>query len=86
MSTPQDHYTPAQREALCKAWDMLCEHFEHVIVVLATTPPDDPCATVFDCNYHGGFANAIGLAERAKHKWLTEAMGGQDLEDHWKKE
>lgn len=76
--------TEAQREALRKAWDLLCEHFEGVVVAYSTTCQDDGNESVFDCNYHGGFTTAIGIVERAKHMWLRADAGSKP--DHWTEE
>lgn len=77
--------TDSQYEALTKAWELLCEHFDKCIVAFETEDSDDgePLSNVFDCNYHGGIAPAIGLCERAKFKWLKG--DGTDEDDPWKK-
>lgn len=77
--------TDAQHEALSKAWEILCEHFDSCIVAYETEDTEDgePLSNVFDCNYHGGVCDAIGLAERSKHQWLN--LRGTDEDDPWKK-
>lgn len=57
--------TDAQVGARDKAWELLKEHFEHVIVCYDTEVVDGT-DRAFECNYHGGITTAIGLCERAK--------------------
>jgi translation initiation factor 2 alpha subunit (eIF-2alpha) len=61
--------TEAQNAALERAWEMLKEQFEHVIVAFETECREGT-DRVFDCNYHGGPVMAVGLAEKAKQTFL----------------
>jgi hypothetical protein len=63
--------TPAQMGALDKAWDMLEEHFDHVLLLIDTEAPEGE-DRVFQCGYHGGITAAIGLCERAKIQIVEE--------------
>lgn len=70
--TTPDPMTDSQRQALQKAWDILTEHFDHVLVV-ADWESDDHKGN--RCNahegwWHGGSIPAIGLAEFAKDRIL----------------
>ena len=78
--------TAAQKDALTKAWQLLCEHFDYAIVAYETSiEKADQCVSTFDCNYHGGISPALGLIERAKNEWLNTDDSPDDEED-WKKE
>jgi hypothetical protein len=64
--------TAPQRQALQKAWDILTEHFDHVLVVADWESDDEHGER---CNAHegwwyGGSIPAIGLAEFAKDRIL----------------
>lgn len=70
-----------QEEALKKAWAILIENFDHCIVAYETednSPEDKEPTNIFDASYHGGLASGIGLAERAKHKWLKDKPEDRD--------
>lgn len=71
--TEADPMSPAQREAMQKAWDLLTEHFERVLLVID-----------FECEgengkrqdahqgfWHGGALSAIGMCEYAKDRVLN---------------
>ena len=59
--------TPAQDEALKKAWDLLSEHFEHVLLVVDF---EVVSGDAHECWWHGGALTAIGMAEFAKDRLL----------------
>jgi hypothetical protein len=71
----QDPMTKAQREAVCKAWDLLTEHFEgSLLVVDWETDQRDENGTAQDARvgyWHGGSMRAIGLAVFAKDRVLN---------------
>lgn len=62
--------TDSQWNALNKAWEMLKEHFDHVIIAYDTEAREGT-DRITEVNYHGGTTSAIGLAEKAKYKLLT---------------
>jgi hypothetical protein len=78
MSEPHNHekLTGAQNEAINKAWELLREHFEAVIIAYDTeaVTGTDRCQS---WNYHGGLLRAIGLAEYVKHEALEEPESSQ---------
>lgn len=56
--------TEAQREAIQKAWDLLSEHYDHVLVILDwRTEQDDDAHVAY---WHGGALCALGMAEFAR--------------------
>lgn len=71
-STP-DPMSKPQREALQKAWDILTEHFDHVLVVANWECEDDEGkrSDAHEGWWHGGSIAAIGLAEFAKDRILN---------------
>lgn len=64
--------TQAQIEARDRAWEMLREHFDCVILAYDTEVAEgaDRC---FEANYHGGITAAIGLCERAKLRMMDRS-------------
>lgn len=72
--------TEAQWEALLKTWEILKEHFDHVIVAYDTECRDGTDRT-FECNYHGGITTAVGLAEKAKVKFIKQSFADEEDED-----
>lgn len=66
---PPDDLTPAQEEALKKAWDILGEHFDRVLLVVDTETPQgqQDAHAVF---WQGGALPAIGMASYAHQRLL----------------
>lgn len=66
-----DSKTPAQQQALEKAWDLLCEHFERVLLVVDfEIEHNGKLADQHSGFWHGGALAAIGAAEYAKQRIL----------------
>lgn len=69
-----DPMTPAQREALDKAWNILAEHFERVLLVIdwdvETGEDRNSRVNAHECLWHGGSLSAIGLAVFAHDRIL----------------
>lgn len=53
--------TPAQIEALQKAYTTLGEHFDHVVIVLNWDTDEDIPSTGTKMEYKGGAMTALGL-------------------------
>ena len=72
--TDNDTMTPAQRESCQKAWVLLSEHFDNVLLVLNWELPDNDAngqlQESHEGYWHGGAVTAIGLAEFAKTRIL----------------
>jgi len=67
-----DDMTPAQRDAIRKAFSLLGEHFEHVLIALDWETEDekgDRC-NAHTCYWHGGAMACLGLAEFGKDRIL----------------
>jgi hypothetical protein len=57
--------TQAQVQARDKAWELMVEHFEGVVLIF-DTEVNEGTDRAFACNYHGGLTMGIGLCERGK--------------------
>jgi hypothetical protein len=68
--------TKAQEEALCKAWDLLKEHFDAVLLTYDTEVPEGT-DRAFACYYAGGISTCVGMAERAKFRMLRLPEDGR---------
>lgn len=73
LTKPNRNLTPAQNEALDRAWGLLCEHFD-VCVLGINTEIDrsinaGELATYKNFMWHGGDMPALGLAH-----WVTSAL------------
>lgn len=76
---PDSELSPAQLEALRRAWDVLTEHFENVLIVAATQAPGDgEAATVTRFAWYGGYHAAIGMAESAKRYVMDKSHGAAE--------
>lgn len=69
-----DPMTEAQRQAAQKAWDLLTEHFDYVLLVAdweCHDPGEDgERENAHEGWWHGGALPALGLAEFAKDRIL----------------
>lgn len=68
----KDEMTPAQRAAISKAWDLLGEHFDRVLLVV-DWETNDGC-DAHEGYWHGGSLPAVGLAEFAKDRILRSRL------------
>lgn len=73
MSEETEPFTKPQREAIEKAWDILCEHFERVLVVVDTDVEerDGKPEDAHEGYWHGGSMAAIGMADFAREIILS---------------
>ena len=65
--------TSAQRDAVCKAYTLLGEHFEAVLLVVnfeVNNPESGELEEAHEGYWKGGWAAAVGLAEFAKDRIL----------------
>jgi hypothetical protein len=69
MSEPVNA-TPAQTEAIQKAYSLLGEHFEHVLIVCHWETDVSPAANATEVWYKGGALTALGMAHYASEKLL----------------
>lgn len=78
-SDDNDLMTPAQRETIQKAYTMLGEQFEHVLIVVDyETSEGGETFNAHEGYWHGGALTAVGLAEFAKHKILKSKKQDSD--------
>lgn len=71
----KDDMTPAQWAAVCKAWDILSEHFEHALLVVDW---DVEGTDGKQCNAHegywsGGALTAVGMALFAQERIMRSS-------------
>lgn len=73
MSQPHNckSLSQSQNEALNKAWELLCEHFDSCIIAYETESSEST-TRVLSWNYHGGIVRAIGLAEYVKNEAFAD--------------
>ena len=80
----QDPMTKAQRDAVCKAWDLLTEHFDGVLVVadweLDEKDEDGKNQDAREGFWHGGSMRAIGLARFAESRIMESGKRFQEPE------
>lgn len=70
-----DEMTPAQRQAIAKAWELLTEHFDSVLLAVDfETTANGELQNAHAGYWHGGSMSAIGLAEFAKDRILQNKV------------
>lgn len=71
--TEADPMSPAQREAMQKAWDLLTEHFERVLLVIdfEVEGEDGKRQDAHQGFWHGGALASVGMAEYAKDRIMS---------------
>lgn len=71
--TEADPLSPAQRQAVQKAWDILGEHFDRVLLVIDTEVEGEGGRRddAHEGFWHGGSMAAIGMAEFAKDRVMA---------------
>jgi hypothetical protein len=70
--------TEAQQQMIDKAFEMLSEHFDHVVIAVGTYDEDKQYTTT--ASYYGGVAPAIGLCKLYEKRWIKEHLWGPDDE------
>lgn len=66
-------WADCQREAIQRAYSLLGEHFEKVVIIVSAPPsdsPEDDGEEMTETWYKGGFTTAIGLLDYSKHRLL----------------
>ena len=71
--------TEAQQQIIDKAFEMLSEHFDHVVIAVGTSDEDKQYTTT--ASYYGGVAPAIGLCKLYEKRWIKEHLWGPDDEE-----
>jgi hypothetical protein len=69
----------SQQDVMDRVFELLSEHFDHVIVAVGTYDEDKQYTTA--ASYTGGVAPAIGLCKLYEKKWTKEHLWGADDED-----
>lgn len=79
----KDPMTAAQREAVQKAYTILTEHFDRMILVVDfdIDEPDGKMSDAHEGYWHGGSMSGIGLAEFAKDRILNSGRKHNDPTD-----
>ncbi|MCX6977451.1 MAG: hypothetical protein NTX04_05800 [Verrucomicrobia bacterium] len=70
--------TEAQQMMIDKAFEILTEHFDHVVVAVGTYDEDKQYTTT--ASYYGGVAPAIGLCKLYETRWTREHLWGDEDE------
>ena len=67
-----------QQQMIDKAFELLSEHFDHVVIAVGTYDEDKQYTTT--ASYYGGVAPAIGLCKLYEKRWTKEHLWGPDDE------
>jgi hypothetical protein len=70
--------TEVQQQMIEKAFELLSEHFDHVVIAVGTYDEDKQYTT--NATYYGGVAPAIGLCKLYENRW-TKEWGSDDEMD-----
>ena len=68
-----------QQETIDRVFELLSEHFDHVVIAVGTYDEDKQYTTA--ASFTGGVAAAIGLCKLYEAKWTKEHLWGPDDED-----
>jgi hypothetical protein len=63
----------SQQDVMDRVFELLSEHFDHVVVAVGTYDEDKQYTTA--ASYTGGVAPAIGLCKLYEKKWTKEHSG-----------
>lgn len=66
MQESDDEMTPAQREAVEKAWTLITEHFERILLVVDFDVESEDRYSATEAFWYGGWSSSLGLSEAAK--------------------
>ncbi len=69
----------SQQEAVDRVFEILSEHFDHVVIAVGTYDEDKQYTTA--ASFTGGVAAAIGLCKLYEAKWTKEHLWGPDDHD-----
>src|SRR5205814_1926940 len=70
--------TEVQQQMIDRAFELLSEHFDHVVIAVGTYDEDKQYTTT--ASYYGGVAPAIGLCKLYEKRWTKEHLWGPDDE------
>jgi len=70
--------TEVQQQMIDKAFELLSEHFDHVVIAVGAYDDDKQYTTT--ALYSGGVAPAIGLCKLYEKRWTKEHLWGPDDE------
>jgi hypothetical protein len=77
-----DLMNPAQRQAICQAWDILGEHFDGCLVVVDwELETDGKCEDAHEGYWHGGSMRAVGLAHFARQHIMESGKPMREPEE-----
>lgn len=68
----------SQQQAIDRVFEILGEHFDHVVIAVGTYDEDKQYTTA--ASFSGGVAAAIGLCKLYETKWTKEHLWGPDEE------
>lgn len=71
--------TPSQQDAVDRAFEILSEHFDHVVLAVGVYNEDKQYTTA--ASFTGGVAPALGLCKLYSAKWTKEHLWGADVEE-----
>src|SRR3954453_16861444 len=69
----------SQQQAVDRVFEILSEHFDHVVIAVGTYDEDKQYTTA--ASFTGGVAAAIGLCKLYEAKWTKEHLWGPDDHD-----
>lgn len=69
----------SQQQAVDRAFEILSEHFDHVVIAVGTYDEDKQYSTA--ASFTGGVAAAIGLCRLYESKWTQEHLWGTEEDD-----
>lgn len=75
----------SQQEILDRVFEMLGEHFDHVVVAVGSYEDDEDKQYTTAASFSGGVASAVGLCRLYSSKWTQEHLwgsGGEDEEEN----
>lgn len=69
----------SQQEAIDRVFEILSEHFDHVVIAVGAYDEDKQYTTA--ASFTGGVASALGLCKLYSAKWTKEHLWGPDEEE-----
>lgn len=78
LPNPISRMNQAQQQAIDRVFEILSEHFEHVVIAVGTYDEEKQYTTA--ASFSGGVAAAIGLCKLYEKKWTKEHLWGPDDE------
>ena len=66
----------SQQEAIDRVFEILSEHFDHVVMAVGSYDEDKQYTTA--ASFTGGVAAALGLCKLYSAKWTKEHLWGAD--------